>query len=195
MPTSMPFERELGEGYPFHYRKGPSHKDGPLVCTHYYTFRTRKNPRYVVEAEQYHHHVYVLKYYPLSLKASPNRFKLLVNDGDAFRILTTCTRIFLDICRRDPFASAGFVGEALLGEGRAATKRFRVYLNMVTAFVGPTRFVHHPLPAISAYFLECRANPEPDLKQQVEQMFQELYIVPVAMEAAKPNQLDNNSLS
>lgn len=60
----MPSERELSEGYVFHYRKGPSHSDGPLVCTHYYTFRTRKNRRYVVEAEQYQHHVYVLKYYP-----------------------------------------------------------------------------------------------------------------------------------
>ena len=185
----MLFERELGKGYPFHYRKGPSHRDGPLVCTHYYTFRTRKNRRYVVEAEQYQHHVYVLKYYPLALKASPNRFKLLVNDGDAFRILTTCTQIFLDICARDPSASAGFVGEALLGEGKANTKRFRVYLKMVTAFIGPARFLHHPLPAISAYFLECRANPEPDLKDQVEQMFRELYIVPEAMESDKPTPL------
>ncbi|SET81494.1 hypothetical protein [Hymenobacter actinosclerus] len=182
-------ERELGEGYPFHYRKGPSHKDGPLVCTHYYTFRTRKNRRYVVEAEQYQHHVYVLKYYPLALKASPNRFKLLVNDGDAFRILTTCTQIFLDICRRDPLASAGFVGEALPGESWVATKRFRVYLKMVTAFVGPTRFLHHPLPAISAYFLECRVNPEPNLKGKVEQLFRELYIVPQALESPKPDEL------
>ena len=106
----------------------------------------------------------MLKYYPLALKASPNRFKLLVNDRDAFRILTTCTQIFLDICARDPLASAGFVGEALLGESKVNTKRFRVYLKMVTEYVGPIRFLHHPLPAISAYFLECRANPEPDLK-------------------------------
>ena len=135
----------------------------------------------------------MLKYYPLALKASPNRFKLLVNDGDAFRILTTCTQIFLDICRRDPFASAGFVGEALLGEGKANTKRFRVYLKMVAEYVGPIRFIHHPLPAISAYFLECRANLEPDLKDQVEQMFRELYIVPEAMEADKPSPLNSGN--
>lgn len=181
-------KRELGEGYAFHYRKGPSLKDGPLVCTHYYTFRTRKNRRYIVEAEQYRHHVYVLKYYPLALKASPNKYKLLTNDGDAFRILTTCTQIFLDLCRRDPLASAGFVGEALLGEGRVNTKRFRVYLKMVTAFVGPTRFIHHPLPAISAYFLENKANQEPGLLARVEQMFQELYIIPEALNQPKPGQ-------
>ena len=189
----MPSERELGEGYAFHYRKGPSGKDGPLVCTHFYTFRTRKNRRYVVEAEQYQHHVYVLKYYPLALKASLNRFKLLVNDGDAFRILTTCTQIFLDICRRDPFASAGFVGEALAGESKVNTKRFRVYLKMVTEYVGPMRFIHHPMPTISAYFLECRANPEPDLKDKVEQMFRELYIIPEAMETDKPSPLRNGN--
>ena len=189
----MPFKRTLGEGYPFTYRKGPSHKDGPLVCVHHYTFRTRKNRRYVVDAEEFQHHTYVLKYYPLSHKSSPNKYRVLTNDGDAFRILTTCTQVFLDICRRDPLASAGFVGEALFGEGVANTKRFRVYLQTVSTFIGPTRFVHHPMPAISAYFLECRANPEPGLKETVEQMFRELYIVPQALEAEKPSPLNDGS--
>lgn len=185
MPTSSEL-RQPGEGYPFTYRKGPSQQSGPLVCTHYYTFRTRKNQRYVVEAEQYQHHVYVLKFYPLALKNSPNRFKLLVNDGDAFRILSTCLRVFADICRRDPLASAGFIGEALVGESQVMTKRFRVYFQSVITFIDSVNFIHHPLPAISAYFLECRANPEPDLLPAVEQMFRELYIVPDAMENGKP---------
>ncbi|MBC6697570.1 hypothetical protein [Hymenobacter sp. BT190] len=196
MPTPTFSEiRQPGEGYPFTYRKGPTQQGGPLVCTHYYTFRTRKNRRYAVEAEQYQHHVYVLKFYPLALKGSPNRFKLLVNDGDAFRILSTCLRVFADICRRDPLASAGFIGEALAGEGRALTKRFRVYFQSVATFIDSADFNHHVLPAISAYFLENCANQEPNLLGKVEQMFQELYIVPEAMEAAKPNQPDNNSLS
>ena len=186
----MPFKRTLGEGYPYTYRKGPSHKDGPLVCVHHYTFRTRKNRRYVVDAEEYQHHTYVLKYYPLSHKSSPNKYRVLTNDGDAFRILTTCTQVFLDICRRDPLASAGFVGEALVGEGVANTKRFRVYLQTVSTFIGPNRFIHHPMPAISAYFLECRANLEPGLKETVEQMFRELYIVPQALEVEKPSPLN-----
>ena len=67
----MLFKRTLGEGYPFTYRKGPSHKDGPLVCVHHYTFRTRKNRRYVVDAEEYQHHTYVLKYYRCRTKARP----------------------------------------------------------------------------------------------------------------------------
>ncbi|MFC6225987.1 hypothetical protein ACFP2F_22275 [Hymenobacter artigasi] len=189
----MPFKRTLGEGYPFTYRKGPSHKDGPLVCVHHYTFRTRKNRRYLDDAEEYQHHTYVLKYYPLSHKSSPNKYRVLTNDGDAFRILTTCTQVFLDICRRDPLASAGFVGEALVGEGVANTKRFRVYLQTVSTFIGPNRFIHHPMPAISAYFLECRANTEPGLKETVEQMFRELYIVPQALEAEKPSPLDSGN--
>ena len=160
---------------------------------HHYTFRTRKNRRYVVDAEEYQHHTYVLKYYPLSHKSSPNKYRVLTNDGDAFRILTTCMQVFLDICRRDPLASAGFVGEALVGEGVANTKRFRVYLQTVSTFIGPNRFIHHPMPSISAYFLECRANPEPGLKETVEQMFRELYIVPQALEAEKPSPLNSGS--
>ena len=189
----MLFKRTLGEGYPFTYRKGPSHKDGPLVCVHHYAFRTRKNRRYVVDAEEYQHHTYVLKYYPLSHKSSPDKYRVLTNDGDAFRILTTCTQVFLDICRRDPLASAGFVGEALAGESVANTKRFRVYLQTVSTFIGPNRFIHHPMPAISAYFLECRANPEPDLKETIEQMFRELYIVPQALETEKPSPLGDDN--
>lgn len=185
--------RQPGEGYPFTYRKGPSQQGGPLVCTHYYTFRTRKNRRYVVQAEQYQHHVYVLKFYPLAFKNSPNRFKLLVNDGDAFRILSTCLRVFADIYRHDPLASAGFIGEALAGESQVMTKRFRVYFQSVVTFIDAADFVHHPLPAISAYFLECRANPEPGLLTTVEQMFRELYIVPEAMENGKPAAPDESA--
>jgi len=177
MPTfSEP--RQPGAGYPFTYRKGPSHKGGPLVCTHHYTFRTRKNRRYVVVAEQYVHHVYVLKYYPLSYQKSPNKFKVLTNDGDAFRILSTCLRVFADIRERDPLASAGFIGESLEGEDEANTKRFRIYVQAVITFIGLRDFVHHPSVAASAYFLQNKANPEPDLMQKVERMFQELYILP-----------------
>lgn len=192
MPTFFE-KREPGEGYPFTYRKGPPTQGGPLVCTHYYTFRTRKNRRYVVEAEQYNYHVYVLKFYPLALKLSPNRFKLLVNDGDAFRILSTMLRVFADICRRDPLASAGFIGEALIGESKVVTKRFRVYFQSVATFIDATDFDHYALPAISAYFLENRANSEPELKEKVEQMFRELYIVPEAMEAGKPADLGSGN--
>ena len=192
MPTS--FEpRQPGAGYPFTYRKGPSHKDGLLVCTHYYTFRTRKNRRYVVEAEQYQHHVYVLKFYPLAHKNSVNRFKLLLNDGDAFRILSTCMRVFADVFKRDSLSSAGFVGEASLGENRAFTKRFRIYFQAVITFVEPALFIHHPMPGISAYFLERRANPEPDLKAKAEKMFRELYIVPQVLDEGQPVSLNSGN--
>ena len=192
MPISSE-PRSSGAGYPFTYRKGPSHKDGPLVCSHYYTFRTRKNRRYVVVAEQYVHHVYVLKYYPLSHKNSPNRFKLLTNDGDAFRILSTCLRVFADIQERDALASAGFIGESLVGEDEANTKRFRIYVQSVITFIGLQDFVHHPSVAASAYFLQNKANPEPDLMRKVEQMFQELYILPQGLGGASDDALRGGS--
>ena len=190
---TTPFKRKLGEGYPFQYRKGPSEKGGPLLCIHHYTFRTRKNKRYAVQVEQYRHHVYVLKYYPLSHKSSPNKFRVLTNDGDAFRILTTCFQIFLDIYRRDPLASAGFIGEALVGEDEANTKRFRVYMQSVLTFADPAHFAHHPAPEASAYFLENKANPEPNLKQQVERMFQELYILPQGLGGAADDALGSSN--
>ena len=109
-----------------------------------------------------------------------------MNDGDAFRILSTCLRVFADIRRRDPLASAGFIGEALAGESKVMTKRFRVYFQSVATFIDSVAFTHHALPAISAYFLENNANEEPGLMNSVEQMFRDLYIVPEAMEPNKP---------
>lgn len=146
-----------------------------------------------MEAEQYQHHVYVLKFYPLALKHSPNRFKLLIHDGDAFRILSTCLRVFADVVRRDPLASAGFIGESLPNEGQAYTKRFRVYLQSVVTFIGSATFRYHPMPEISAYFLENKASQEPNLLAQVEQMFRELYIIPQALEQSKAGSASDTS--
>ncbi len=129
----------------------------------------------------------MLKFYSLSLKHSPNRFKTLVHDGDAFRILSTCLRVFADILRRDPLASAGFIGESMPNEDRAYTKRFRIYFQSAITFIDAEDFCHHPMPAISAYFLENKANSESDLLALVEQMFRELYIIPQALEQPKPN--------
>ena len=95
-------------------------------------------------------------------------------------------RVFADVFERDPLSSAGFVGEASLGEDQVLTKRFRVYFQAVVTFVEPALFIHHLMPGINAYFLERRANPEPDLKAKAEQMFRELYIVPQVLDEGKP---------
>jgi hypothetical protein len=178
MPSS------LGAGYTLNYRKGPSQKDGPLVCTHYYTFKTKKNKRYMAEAEQYQHHIYVIKFYPLAVKASSNRYKLLTGDGGAGHIITTCIRIFLDIYNRDPLASAGFIGEASIGEEEENTKRFQVYIKAAGTFIGTDKFKHHANSKASSYFIESLTNTEPNLKELAEEMFNKLYVMPRALQPA-----------
>ncbi|MBU6123123.1 hypothetical protein [Hymenobacter siberiensis] len=101
--------------------------------------------------------------------------------------------MFADVFERDPLSSAGFVGEASLGENQAFTKRFRIYFQAVITFVEPTRFIHHPMSGISAYFLERRANPDPDLKAKAERMFRDLYIVPQVLDEGKPNPLNSGN--
>lgn len=165
----------LGEGYKLNYRKGPSHKDGPLVCTHHYTFKTNKSRRYMADVEQYQHHIYVIKFYPLSHKHSDKKYKVLTMDGGAGTIITTCIRIFMDIYKRDPLASGGFIGEASEGEGKENTKRFQVYIKMAGTFIGKENFKHHANAKASAYFLESKANPEPNLKEIAERMFNDYY--------------------
>lgn len=176
----MPFE--LGPGYKLSYKKGPSHKDGPLVCTHHYAFRTLKNKRYMADVEQYQHHIYVIKFYPLSLKLSPNKYKILTGDGGAGHIVTTCVRIFLDLYSRDPLASGGFIGEASIGEEEENTKRFQVYIKLAGTFFDPNKFRHHSNANASSYFLESLTNPETGLKDLAEEMFHKLYVLPRALQ-------------
>lgn len=176
MPSS------LGEGYKLNYKKGPSQKDGPLVCTHSYTFRTKSNKRYIAEVEQFQHHIYVIKFYPLAIKNSPNKYKILTGDGNAGYIITTCVRIFLDIYNRDPLALAGFIGEASIGEEEENTKRFKVYIKAVGTFIGTDKFKHHANVNASSYFLESLTNPEPNLKEAAEEMFNKFYVLPKALQ-------------
>ncbi len=49
------------------------------------------------------------------------------------------------------------------------------------------------MSGISAYFLERRANPDPDLKAKAERMFRDLYIVPQVLDEGKPNPLNSGN--
>lgn len=136
----------------------------------------------MADVEQYQHHIYVIKFYPLAVKLSPNKYKILTGDGGAGHIITTCIRIFLDIYQRDPLASAGFIGEASIGESEENTKRFQVYIKSASTFIGTEKFRHHSNEKASSYFLESLANPEPNLKGLAEDMFNRLYVLPRALQ-------------
>ena len=64
--------------------------------------------------------------------------------------------------------------------GRGAVRQQHVFAHLDFGFVFHDAVFGNPQAG------QCRANPENGLKDKVEQMFRELYIVPEAMEADKP---------
>ena len=185
----MPSKSSLGQGYEVHsMKKKPSAKGGFLISTHCYRFKTRFNRFYIVEVEQYQHHVYIIKFYLKNHRNSPNKFSLMTNykdqegqrhfDNDGFRIMSTCVRIMLRIREADPLASGGFIGANRVGEGMCNTKRFQIYRQLAVTFFDPKHFYHYPNVAESAYFIQARNNPDALLLQKAELMFNELYVLP-----------------
>lgn len=177
-------KRSLGEGYKFAYRglvkqksKRPSGTDGLFICSHLYRFKTRTGKIYLAEVEEYKYHIFVLKYYLKGQQGKDYRYQYLTNDGDGFRILTTCCRIFLDILARDPLASGGFLGEPLPEETYERNKRYRVYRKVVETFFSDEDFAHDYVDGSSLYFLRSLRNPEPDLRLKAQDMFNEIYMM------------------
>ena len=177
----------LGEGYSFHATKQrPSIRGGLLLSTRTYRFKTRLNRIYLAEVEYYRHDIFIIKFYLKNHRGSKRKFNLTTKsvgadgkaqyDGDGWRIITTCLRIMLAVRAKFPLMSCGFIGAELEGESKDCTKRFRVWSKVVLAFFDPEQYTHHSNSPQSAYFIECNANPEPDLLTKAVEMFEKIYL-------------------
>lgn len=130
-----------------------------------YTFRTEKYP-YLVEVEHYPCNIYALKFYRRAHKGYKQKFNLLSNEGRCSRIVGTCFSIFIDIYRKNPLASFGFVGSHTVNtktgeeESKAETKRFRVYKQAVINYFGEKTFAHFSDPNNSVYLAISNQNKD-----------------------------------
>lgn len=183
----MPSRSLLGAGYTFRHRKqGPSVKGGPLLYTHRYVFRTRLNRTYFVDVEQYKHDIFIIKFYLKNHRGSDKKFNLttresdgkggIMYDNDGWRIISTCLQIMLELRRKYPLLSGGFIGAHLEGEGKCNTKRFKVWSQVVQTFFDPDHYVHYQNLEYSTYFIQCKDSPEPNLVEVAADMFHKLYV-------------------
>lgn len=129
-----------------------------LISRDIYRFETRFGRVYFIEVECYLHHLYVAKFYLRIHKNLKNRYKLIINDGDGFRILSTCIKLALEIYSRDSKASFGYIGESKEDENSFNTQRYRVYSALSIRYFSPKKYDHFKDEKNSVYFLLNKSN-------------------------------------
>jgi len=147
-----------------------------------YSFRTDLYP-YLIEVEQYNHNIYVLKFYRRLHKNNKERFNLMSNEGRCSRIMGTCFSIFMDVYKKNPLASFGFVGSHTIDKKRSfiesttETKRFRVYKTAVLSYFGEETFSHFYNPEHSTYLAISNKNKSVfKIKDEADKILEDLLL-------------------
>jgi hypothetical protein len=139
---------------------------------------TKKGKRYVVQVEEYPYNTYAIKFYPKSLENSRNKYRVLMNDFDAPRIIRTCVQIMVDFYQRDPLASFAFTGTRTEKEETDEnTIKYRVYKQVMVNFFPPSKFTHAENNKYSAYMLINRDTHIEDLEIKIKEMFERYYVI------------------
>jgi hypothetical protein len=144
-----------------------------------YTFKSNiVNQQYIVEVLILRHDIYVVQFYLKTHRLSGNRFNLLLkdpqdkNNKNVFYVLNTITNICLEIIKKNPIASFGFMGAPTSKETSPKknksninpdktiknTKRHRVYSLYVKRYFSPNQFTHIEFNQSSCYLLKNNTN-------------------------------------
>lgn len=163
--------------YSFKFFHREKINDGTLISRDTYRFKTRYDRVYFVEIETYVDNVYIAKFYLRIHKNLKNKYKFVINDGDGFRILSTCIQIAKKINDDDNIASFGFIGESCIGESTIKTKRYRIYSMIAAKYFSPNKYNHIRDEETSIYFLLNKLNEKVSLKE-IEKKLNSYYILP-----------------
>ena len=119
-----------------------------------------------------------MKFYLKNHRLSDDRYMLLSNDYDGFRVLSTLVNILHYLFTElNENASIGFIGTKLAKEENCInTKRFRIYKNIAKRYFSPKTFEHAINVENSSYLLLNRKSAEPELKLKIEDMFVRIYL-------------------
>ena len=61
---------------------------------------------------------------------------------EARQVINTCMCIMMEIAKKDPRSSFGFIGANMAGESTIFTKRFKVYSRIVATYFSDEHFEH-----------------------------------------------------
>ena len=168
----------LPESYAYTYVQRCKSYDKGILYIDIYRFKSEKSKlTYMVRVERYEHNMYAVKFYQKNHRHSDRKYQLLSNTFEPRRILYTVMNIMVEILRKNPKASFGFIGANCENESTENTKRYRVYNRLVATKVSEDLFVHKEDVKTSAYMLVNRKELQehPELIAKIERTFSELY--------------------
>lgn len=146
-----------------------------------YIFRTERE-KYHIEVEEYLFNIFIMKFYPSRLKKHPRRFNILTGEHKMSHIVATCIQLILQILKKNPMASFGFLGSHTFDakrqfeESKECTKRFKVYRYAVYSLIGEEYFSHFMEERNSTYLLVNNKHEDVDLiREQADIMFDSIY--------------------
>ncbi len=99
----------FNSGYKFNL---VDHQDTPgdfLIGYYKYTFNTHRR-RYIAIVEKYANDIFIIKYYADNHSQSDKKYSYVFNDEKPAPIIRTCIDIMLDVYKKHPNASFGFIG-------------------------------------------------------------------------------------
>ena len=166
------------EGYSYTH-KG-SDFDSNQTPLERFTFKSGiVNQQYIVEILTLKHNIYIAQFYLKNHRLSGKRFNLLLDDSrknskHVLYVLNTVTNICLEIHKRNPKASFGFMGAPTSKESNPKknkaninpdrtirnTKRHRIYSLYVKRYFSPETFTHIVFEQSSCYLLQNNSNLE-----------------------------------
>jgi len=159
-----------------------SKSDSSLL--HIYTFKNRKNTQYIINVEEFHNDIFIVKFFTKALRLSNKKFNYLTDEKDARRIIFTCVELATKIYTDNPLASFGFIGSPTPKELNRDnkfldTKRFKVYTKFAKFFFSPQNFLHTLNPEYSLYILynKNHISKNNNLQKEVMEMFEKHFII------------------
>lgn len=143
---------EQESNYPF--QKINSQETGirdPAKITLYRFKAKRRN--YLVTIEQYSFGIHAIKYCGMQDRNNKNAYKIIYNDQDSIRIISTCLRIMLELWRNDTTISFAFYAVPKPAGSRNEKARYDIYEYAMINLFSPSAFKHYHDKRNSIYVL------------------------------------------
>lgn len=123
--------------------------------------------KYYASLIEYKIGVYAVKFYLKRDKSNPDKYKVMVNNGNAIKVLKTIVAIMLDVLNKDNKASFAFIGMPGQQENINETKRYKVYKKISQRYFSYDNFEHFRDPRRSFYMIVNKKSNVNDLRDQI----------------------------
>jgi hypothetical protein len=165
------------ESFKFRFINKQEYHEPYTHIAHNFSFRGKSGKRYIVVVEQYNYEIFCPKFYLAEHKSNIDKFSKKSKQFECSRVLTTVAEIVKTIYHSNPFGSFLIIGSNSNNEDKANSKRYKLYLKIMTQLISPVDFETNTLGKQSALLLLNRKHnwEIDDIKLEVENKLMEVF--------------------